>query len=367
MSRTTTIKEPGYVYIYLSNEGTVQKDIYFDDLNITHTKSKVVEANDYYPFGLTFRTTRRENLVVNPYQFNGKENQDELVLDWLDFGARMYDPTVGRWNGLDPYSDIYHELTPYNYGLNNPVSVIDRDGQLVIYVNGFRVGAYARYLEQQTQRSTSYGVPYREAVEPWVHGERFYRTDVYNYWSQFDINFWDGTEKRIFVDGMYYPKSTGGDRFDRGKEEGKLVAEKIRSGEISTRHRETIKLVGHSHGAAHAMGMAQGLLDSGIDCERVVIFLFAAQQPNQIPKVDAIVYQFARNGDWVASQGNFGSTFTAIEGANFNIMPDGNDDQLGNHSIHTYTSEEVRQQNPKLYQWLLDQGIINSNGTISEE
>jgi hypothetical protein len=44
LSLNKTIKEPGYVYIYLSNEGNVQQDIYFDDMTITHTKSKVSQG-----------------------------------------------------------------------------------------------------------------------------------------------------------------------------------------------------------------------------------------------------------------------------------------------------------------------------------
>ena len=129
LSATKTIKEPGYVYIYLSNEASVQKDIYFDDLSITHTKSKVVQANDYYPFGLTFNSYNRENSTPNQYLFNGKEKQDELNLDWLDFGARMYMPEIGRWGVIDPLASKFYSWSPYNYVFNNPINFIDPDGR----------------------------------------------------------------------------------------------------------------------------------------------------------------------------------------------------------------------------------------------
>ena len=41
-----------YVYIYLSNENPTLADVYFDDVKITHTKTPVLQYNEYYPFGL---------------------------------------------------------------------------------------------------------------------------------------------------------------------------------------------------------------------------------------------------------------------------------------------------------------------------
>src|SRR5690606_32218719 len=128
LSVSKAIKEPGYVYIYISNEGSVQQDIYFDDLKITHGKSRVVQADDYYPFGLTFNSYQRENSVTNQYQYNGKEMQDELGLAWLDYGARMYMSDIGRWGVIDPLSEKAMAWTPYRYAFDNPVLFIDPDG-----------------------------------------------------------------------------------------------------------------------------------------------------------------------------------------------------------------------------------------------
>jgi hypothetical protein len=62
-------------------------EVYFDDFKVEHVKSPVVSSQDYYPFGLTFNSHNRENSLVNQYQYNGKETQDELNLGWLDYGA----------------------------------------------------------------------------------------------------------------------------------------------------------------------------------------------------------------------------------------------------------------------------------------
>lgn len=128
LSRELVIKEPGYVYIYVSNEGNTQQNIYFDDMKVTHSKSPLIQTQDYYPLGLAFNSYGRENSVPNQYLYNGKELQDELSLGWLDYGARMYQPEMGRWGAIDPLSDSSRSWSPYSYGYNNAIRFIDPDG-----------------------------------------------------------------------------------------------------------------------------------------------------------------------------------------------------------------------------------------------
>ncbi|MEO7696914.1 MAG: RHS repeat-associated core domain-containing protein, partial [Chryseolinea sp.] len=123
-----TITEAGYVYIYLSNENPTAVEVYFDDFKVTQTKGPIVGAQDYYPFGLTFNGYQRENAAANFYQYNGKEKQDELGLDWLDYGARMYLCEIARWVTIDPLAEKMRRHSVYNYTFDNPVRFIDPDG-----------------------------------------------------------------------------------------------------------------------------------------------------------------------------------------------------------------------------------------------
>lgn len=91
--------------------------------------NEVLQENHYYPFGMNQEgpwALHPER--SNEYQYNGKELNEDLGLNWLDYGARWYDPSIGRWNAVDPLAEKMASWSPYNYTFNNPLKFTDPTG-----------------------------------------------------------------------------------------------------------------------------------------------------------------------------------------------------------------------------------------------
>jgi RHS repeat-associated protein len=71
----------------------------------------------------------------NPYQFTGQEFIDAGDLGWYDYGARWYDPAVGRMMQVDPMASSYDSWSTYTYGMDNPVRYVDPTGMFSVGFN----------------------------------------------------------------------------------------------------------------------------------------------------------------------------------------------------------------------------------------
>jgi len=75
------------------------------------------------------------------FGFNGQENTDEIYGDdnFVDFGARGYDPRLMRWLSIDAFEKLYPQISPYAFALNNPIKFIDQDGNTIFDSEGNEV------------------------------------------------------------------------------------------------------------------------------------------------------------------------------------------------------------------------------------
>ena len=134
------LTEEGYVTLADKKYHYYLKDHQGNNRVVVSQTGAVEETNHYYPFGGLFASTSS----VQPYKYNGKELDTTKGLNLYDYGARMYDPTLGRFTTMDPMAEKYYSVSPYAYCGNNPVKYIDpdgKDGVISIYGDNIRISA----------------------------------------------------------------------------------------------------------------------------------------------------------------------------------------------------------------------------------
>src|SRR5690606_18832411 len=84
--------------------------------------------DDYYPFGLTFNSYKREHGVMNKIKFQGQEEIDDLNLGWVSFKWRNHMPEIGRFFNIDPLSEKYVYNSPFAFSENKVVAHVELEG-----------------------------------------------------------------------------------------------------------------------------------------------------------------------------------------------------------------------------------------------
>ncbi len=139
-------------------DSTMQYEYFIKDhlgnvRSIVSESGKVLEENAYYPFGMRINKLSFSNTAPeNRYKYNNKELTSDFSLDWYEYGARMYDPQIGRWHVVDPMAEKYYSWSPYNYVANNPMIFIDPNGMASYHYN-WDTGEYEDEEGKETDRS----------------------------------------------------------------------------------------------------------------------------------------------------------------------------------------------------------------------
>ncbi len=104
-------------------------------------------SESYRPYG-----ERQEGFITtdeNALFYTGKPHDDDTGLSY--FGARYYNPSIGRFMGVDPagFQDSnVHSFNKYAYANNNPYKFVDPDGELPILLLAFvAYDFYSSYQE----------------------------------------------------------------------------------------------------------------------------------------------------------------------------------------------------------------------------
>ena len=134
--------QPKLEVIYSTDAAT--KTVYFLKDHLGSIRATVLDSigapvigyDDYDPWGypLALRTKAIPNAYLqgaSKNKFTGKEWDDEFGLNLNYFGARCYDPLIGRWMVRDPFAEKYPSLAPYQYTANNPLKYVDPDGKKI--------------------------------------------------------------------------------------------------------------------------------------------------------------------------------------------------------------------------------------------
>ncbi|MGB0178105.1 MAG: RHS repeat domain-containing protein, partial [Owenweeksia sp.] len=120
-----------YEYYYKDQVGNTRLGFSDYDADEVVDETEITQQQNYYPFGLEHKGTDYgvATQTTHKYLYNGKELQDELALNWIDYGARNYDVAVGRWFNVDPLCEDFFSWTSYHYVHNNPINMFDPDGR----------------------------------------------------------------------------------------------------------------------------------------------------------------------------------------------------------------------------------------------
>jgi RHS repeat-associated protein len=133
------------------------------------------------------------------FGFNGKENDNESKTQ--DYGMRIYNPSLGRFLSVDPITDEYPELTPYQFASNRPIDGIDLDGLEWVEAEIAVVNGKTKFTISSWDDTSPIGITYSDFTVNIRYAEngqhyRFTTAPLSGFWSIFSSA--SGRENEFF-------------------------------------------------------------------------------------------------------------------------------------------------------------------------
>ena len=111
---------------------------------ITYTDGSAVQHLHYLPWGEDF-VDQRSTSWNAMYTFSAKEKDTETGYSY--FGSRYYNSDLSIWLSVDPLSDKYPSMSPYVYCANNPVKLVDPNGEELTDFYDIVTGEHIEHIE----------------------------------------------------------------------------------------------------------------------------------------------------------------------------------------------------------------------------
>ncbi|WP_155990009.1 hypothetical protein [Terrimonas ferruginea] len=174
---------------------------------------------------------------------------------------------------------------------------------------------------------------------------------MFSYWEGIDNAYMQyhrdfKGEQAYYTNGSFTPKASASARFKEGAKAGADLIAQLESGKISLQEGETIKIVGHSQGAAYAAGITSALSQhSKYGALIEFVDYLSPHQPGDITHPKGVLgRQFSTKTDKVSSKGIiadlFGkSSYKQIKGATWGVQREEYNGGLGGHMVDTWIDD----------------------------
>ncbi|PLK42106.1 RHS repeat domain-containing protein [Emticicia sp. TH156] len=95
------------------------------------------------PWGIVLKDVGLVNGFQNKFEYQNKEKESTFNLRRISFGARTYNASIGRFDGVDPLAELSRRFSAYNYVYDNPLLFVDPDGRFgdIYNQNGTHIGS----------------------------------------------------------------------------------------------------------------------------------------------------------------------------------------------------------------------------------